>query len=139
MSWDSSAGRLVLGAAGLCVAMATLVLAGCAPQETVLGLDEEGETISVEVGETLLVELAGNPTTGFEWTEDDPVSAILEPQSSEYVQDEAPGDMVGAGGTYRFRYEAIAEGEDVLSLTYARPGEPLDVDDTWSVAIHVDP
>ena len=132
MRRDSRTGRLIRGAVSLGVVLAVLALAGCAPQETILSLDEDGAAVSVAVGETVLVELAGNPTTGFEWTEDDPVPAILEQQSSEYVQDEAPGDMVGVGGTYRYRYEAVAEGEGVLSLTYARSGEPPEVDDTWS-------
>ena len=140
MGCDSRAGRLIRTAAAMSAMLAVLALAGCAPQEMILGSDDDGEAVRVAVGEMVVVELAGNPTTGFEWTEDDPVPTILERQSAEYVQDEAPSDMVGVGGTYRFRYEAVAEGEDVLSFTYARPGEPPpEVDDTWGVTIHVDP
>ncbi len=81
--------------------------------------------VSVAVGEMVLVELAGNPTTGFEWTEDDPVPTILKQRSAEYVQDEAPSDMVGAGGTYRFRYEAVARAKTCCpSHTLGRASRP---------------
>jgi inhibitor of cysteine peptidase len=114
-----------------------VTLVGCQAQESVLTEEDDSATVNLRVGETLVVQLAGNPTTGFQWTENDPLPGVIEQRSSEYEQDPGSDDMVGAGGTYEFRYEAVEEGEGTLSLTYARPGESPEVDSTWSVTLRV--
>jgi len=115
--------------------LTAVLLSGCTQSATVLTSDDDGSTVKLTVGETLDVELPGNPTTGFEWTEDDPLPTVLESLSSEYAQDDADSEMVGVGGTYTFHYEVAEEGEGVLALTEARQGNPPEVGSTWSVTI----
>jgi len=104
-------------------------------------LDEEddGSTLTVEVGDIIDVVLEGNPTTGYGWTVDLSAedAAILEQVGEPtYVPD---SELIGAGGTYTFRFRALAVGEATLVLNYARPWESVPPLKTFSVTIAVAP
>jgi len=104
-------------------------------------LDEEddGSTLTVEVGDIIDVVLEGNPTTGYGWTVDLSAedAAILEQVGEPtYVPD---SELIGAGGTYTFRFRALAVGEATLVLNYARPWESVPPLKTFSVTVAVAP
>lgn len=104
-------------------------------------LDEEddGSTLTVEVGDIIDVVLEGNPTTGYGWTVDLSAedAAILEQVGEPtYVPD---SELIGAGGTFTFRFRALAVGEATLVLNYARPWESVPPLKTFSVTIAVAP
>ncbi|MBN1631396.1 MAG: protease inhibitor I42 family protein [Thermoleophilia bacterium] len=104
-------------------------------------LDEEddGSTVTVEAGDIVDVVLEGNPTTGYGWTVDLSTedAAILEQVGEPtYVPD---SELVGAGGTYTFRFRALAVGEATLVLNYARPWESVPPLKTFSVTVAVAP
>lgn len=92
--------------------------------DIVLGEDANGTTAAAEVKQTLLVKLAGNPTTGYRWSltklDGDAIEMVGKP---EYVPDKAPKGIVGSGGTFRFLFRALKSGKATLSLAYARPWE----------------
>ncbi len=79
--------------------------------------------INVKVDEEFVIELKGNPTTGYTWVwkaseMDDGAVVLLE---SWY---EAPAtDLVGAGGTFKYRFEAVGEGRVTMMFAYAREWE----------------
>jgi len=104
-------------------------------------LDEEddGSTLTVEVGDIIDVVLEGNPTTGYGWTVDLSAedAAILEQVGEPtYVPD---SELIGAGGTFTFRFRALAVGEATLVLNYARPWESVPPLKTFSVTVAVAP
>lgn len=71
--------------------------------------------------ERFTVRLASNPTTGFEWQITVPSAPIVELVSTAY---EGPaGDLVGAGGTDAFEFEATRSGVGVIEFAYLRPFE----------------
>ena len=70
----------------------------------------------------LVIALAGNPTTGYEWScevDGDCVSG----GDYEYLQDAAAEDMVGVGGVFTFRFTPTKAGTATLRFDYARSWE----------------
>ncbi len=67
----------------------------------------------------LVVALAGNPTTGYEWTcaADGDCLSVGE---REYVQNPADEEMVGVGGVFVFRFTPKSAGSETLRFSYAR-------------------
>jgi|GEM_PF-1468087 len=81
--------------------------------------DAGGESALV-VGDTLVVRLAGNPTTGYDWRVVSTNDALL-PAAGEPVY--APSaDLPGAGGVYTFRFLAQAAGEAAVQIAEFAPG-----------------
>ena len=82
--------------------------------------EREQPQISVSRGEAFVIELAANPTTGYEWQPDfDPVALKL--AGREFVLSVA---SMGGGGIERFRFESLAAGATRLAFAYRRSWEP---------------
>jgi len=95
-------------------------VAGSSPVMTVTD-QENGKTIDLAKGGTLVVELSSNASTGYSWAvKGDP--APLKLVSSDYKQPERSGG-VGAPGVQQFRLKATASGTSTLTLIYRRPWE----------------
>ena len=77
-------------------------------------------SIGVKAGEQFVVELAANPTTGYQWQPAfDP--AALKLLGHDFSLADA---AVGGGGAERFRFESLAVGVSQLSFAYQRSWEP---------------
>ena len=104
-------------------------------REVVVTEKNNGETIELDVHDTLQVNLAGNPTTGFVWEESSPASPILCPANHIYTPS---GTLMGSGGVFSFMYQATSHGSAQLSFVYRRPWEtdvsPLQ---TFSITVFV--
>ena len=107
----AEAGVLVLA-----VVVVVLVLVRGDEGARTLGEGDDGAVVEVTVGEQIVVELEGNPTTGYTWevTAVDPT--VLAPAGDPDYQSES--DAAGAGGTYTFRFDAIGPGETGVVLMY---------------------
>jgi predicted secreted protein len=82
---------------------------------------DDGKTIDLAKGRTLIVELSSNASTGYSWAvKGDP--APLKLVSSDYKQPEQSG-KVGAPGAQQFRLKGTAPGTSTLKLVYRRPWE----------------
>lgn len=105
-----------------------------------LALADCGRTNALAAGARIEIALDGNPTTGYEWTIAAFSAGVLrlvgEPR---YVESASPGGrpMVGAGGTYVFRFEASAPGTGRVDLVYRRPWETTACDRVYSTVIEV--
>ena len=112
-----------------------LFLSGCLGP-IVLTEADNGTVKSIKVGETLLVQLRGNPTTGFVWERTDSLlEAVLEPlDEGVFIPDDE--NLVGAGGLWEFRFKALTFGSTPIDFVYWRPWEE-EVVDTFSVMIIV--
>lgn len=95
---------------------------------------QNGETVALAKGEILTVELAGNPTTGYEWTVAQIDATFLRLADSSYAADSS---AVGSGGTYTFRFEALQAGTTPLGLVYRRSWETTDADQAFSLAVNI--
>jgi len=94
-----------------------------APVEIRVSSGDANKEIAAKVGEIIVIELDGNATTGYSWSElpgrTDPV---LESKGNDYVVNQRPG-MVGGGGKTYFRYLVKEAGTTEIKLGYARPWE----------------
>jgi inhibitor of cysteine peptidase len=98
---------------------------------------DAGRTIALTRGAILGVRLDGNPTTGFRWRqaamEGDALSTVGEPQYAA----RRPDDILGAGGSFVFRYRGDRPGKSTIRFVYARPWEVDKEAETFVVTIEV--
>ena len=99
-----------------------------------LTADDDGVSVQVTEDGRLLVALAGNPTTGFGWEVEEEPGFLTRLAGLVYLPDSG---LLGAGGTFFFRYEATATGTGTLSLSYRRPWEALPPEQTFTFRIAV--
>jgi inhibitor of cysteine peptidase len=98
-------------------------LAACqsSNRSTKLSEQDAGKTITLNTEDTLIIELDGNITTGFDWipAPQDPV--LLDLLGESNVTPES--DLLGAPGKIVLQFQAVAPGETVLHLDYKRSWE----------------
>ena len=121
---------------------AALVLAACDSMQTIQSMPpapnpfkppplavrvgESGASapIVLQRGQTLVVTLEANVTTGYRWEAVQGYSPTLVSLGTpDYTSRSAPPD-VGAPGDMTFRFRADAPGATTLALDYRRPFEP---------------
>jgi len=113
---------------------ALLALAGCAgtPPSSVALNDDAACPLSLQSGQTLILSLPSNPTSGYRWMLRDVSSEQLESLGPE-VFSSGKNDLIGADGISTWRFEAAERGSGRLYLTYQRPwendAEPADLFD----------
>jgi len=110
-----------------------------AGQDVLAGLAEAGGVIELKVGQILLVELPESPTSGRVWQMlRRPDATVLMPDGNRYEQtpeQKARRDMIGM---QQLRFEAVGQGETILSLALVRPGTGLaSSDERWMGQISV--
>lgn len=127
----------------------TLLLVACAatksntPEQTVILTKQDKDKVqNVAVGESFVITLDENPTTGYVWAvEGQPELLVL--QSSDYVSDAPPHKpdrpmIVGAGGKRTFTFMAKKSGTTTLKLKHWRSWEgDASIVDTFSVPVLV--
>jgi len=92
---------------------------------------------NIEIGltDSLTVNLASNPTTGFQWS--DPLISpgdIVSFDSRLYLGPQA--GVVGAGGKDVFFFKPLKAGTSVIKFSYSRPWEGGEKDE-WTVELSV--
>jgi len=108
----------------LWVGLLLVCLVGCQSVGGQLKLTEEdsGKTIEVKAGDTFVVSLKGNITTGYDWSIANLDERFLQQQGeADYESD---SDLIGAGGTATYTFKALSAGQTTLKLIYSRPFEP---------------
>ncbi len=102
-------------------------------------VDETGHDTTVDVieGRDVLLRLAGNPSTGYEWTITSTDKTFGYPASEEYL----PSDgAVGSGGVYEFLWKTDGAlsmvGAHTVALEYRRSWE-TDSADTFVFTVNV--
>jgi len=116
-------GRGVLGDVVL-AAMLTLGIAfGVSGQTPTGGVKADGQ-IEIMRGQTLVVTLESNPTTGYHWTVAEMNPTVLRQEGDSILElSDAGNGTLGAGGVESFHLEAIGPGKTNLKLIYHRPWE----------------
>ncbi|NOZ29638.1 MAG: protease inhibitor I42 family protein [Chloroflexi bacterium] len=117
-----------------------LAVTSCAPGVVQVDARADGTGVMLRPGQILEISLEANPTTGYQWqmAPEAPVDeAVLKPLGDTYQPGGAPG-VVGAGGRWIGRFQAVAPGETEIQLVYVRPwekeGEPAE---TFSLRVVV--
>ena len=81
---------------------------------------DNGRSIALKKSESLVIALASNPSTGFQWTVESYNENTLFAAEKSYT---GTGIGVGSGGTEMFCFTAINSGSTPLVMIYHRPFE----------------
>jgi predicted secreted protein len=81
-----------------------------------------GSGVGLNEGDTLVLVLEGDSSSGYTWEVGFHVPAVMNPEGVPTVQSGA--DLASASDTYTFRFLAIGEGQAELLMIY----KPLDKD-----------
>ena len=128
---------LTLAAVGLAMVLSLTVTSSShaqEPAEVRLSAVDEGHRVGLAESQELIIELDGNPTTGYGWELQRADERVLRQIGEIEFQPES--SLLGAPGKQVLRFEAVGAGETDLELVYHRPWEkgvaPLD---TFSVRV----
>jgi inhibitor of cysteine peptidase len=103
-----------------------LLLAGCAGKPASMAIQEDQQSdcpLELNNGQTLMINLPSNPTTGFRWMVVKDASRVLQSMGPEVYTNPEDAGMVGSGGKSTWRFKAYQAGQDELLIQYQRPWE----------------
>ncbi len=99
-----------------------------------------GKTLTLKEGESFVLSLDGNPTTGYTWnlsdSRDDQMLALID---QGYQSSSTASNMVGQGGRNYWKFKALKAGSTEIKLYYARPWESVQPLKTFQVKIIINP
>ena len=98
---------------------------------------DDGDSINVEVGETISIILESNSSTGYKWVlvSNSLDTSIVSNTSSKYFS--GVTSVVGSGGTEQWIFEAEAPGTTTIKLNYKRVWE-TGIEDTFEIEVVVE-
>jgi predicted secreted protein len=97
---------------------------------------DAGASVALRAGDRLMILLAGNPTTGYSWS-NALASESVALRESEAVEFRADSELLGAGGFFFFRYVAFGAGRQEFRFVYARPWESAEPLMTFAFSANV--
>ena len=125
----------------LAVLAACLAVSCRSPQQILLTNSDSGRTLDLCVGDTIVVALTTNGTTGFDWYPRHGAGdvQILAEKGDRYVVDPDPVDarrpVAGQNGSHYFAYRVIGPGICGIALDYKRSWEKKDPAKVFEVMI----
>ena len=125
---------------GFILVIGVLVGAGaaCTGGSNNLSVDSSysGKQVELSVGQSLVVTLDSNATTGYSWSlvqnSDD---SVLSKTGDEYVAPQTT--LVGAGGKEEWTFKALKKGTSTISMGYSRPWESTPPVETFGLTVVV--
>ena len=107
------------------------------PEQVNLTASNNGEKITLFAGQELVIQLDGNPSTGYTWDAKD-LDTTMFNQVGDATFSSSNPNLVGSGGTLTLFFRVLKTGTATLTLVYHRPWEtdvkPLD---TFSITAMV--
>ena len=109
-------------------------------QEVWVTEDDAGTEIALKVGDSLIVALDSNPSTGFEWA----LVNISDPSVIQKVHNEYKGPeptsspLVGQGGEELWTFSPLNSGTATINMMYARPWESIPPAQRFNVSVIVE-
>lgn len=92
-----------------------VMLYGCTKPFT---MENNGQTVELQIDSPFEVELTGNPSTGYSWKLAEADKSVIKMTGEpEFTQSD---DRIGSPGTYTFSFQTIAAGETEIVLVYSR-------------------
>ena len=127
---------LVIATAAVLIATACAT-PGSGGGTTELTAADSGSAISVSNGDTIVISLAANPTTGFSWQQAPGLdTSVVTFVSESYQQQPVSSAVVGAGGTDTLTFKAVGESTTTITLEYLRSGD-TSAADSFTVSVTV--
>jgi len=127
-------------AAALLVVLGLLVGCGSSSSEEIkevlVDMEDNGRQINLYSGQTLVVSLEAQPSTGYTWEVVELDELILRQEGDPEFQPASGG--IGASGVQIFRFEAVSAGKTDLRMIYHQPWvEGVEPRETFSIHITV--
>ncbi len=103
---------------------------GCAPRQFQVSPPEQvnlvaadnGQNVRLFAGQELIIQLDGNPTTGYTWeTKDLDTKMFMQVGDVQFTSSDPK--LVGSGGTQTLTLKVLNTGTSTLTLIYHRPWE----------------
>ena len=95
-----------------------------------------GKQVELAVGQSLVVTLASNITTGYSWSlSENSDEAVLSETGNEYIAPQTT--LVGAGGKEEWTFKALKKGTSTISMGYSRPWESTPPIETFDLTVVV--
>ncbi len=112
------------------LAVVIILSTGCAsqqfqvspPEQVNLVAADNGENVRLFAGQELIIQLDGNPTTGYTWETKD-LDTNMFTQVGDVQFTSSNPKLVGSGGTQTLTLKVLNAGTSTLSLIYHRPWE----------------
>jgi inhibitor of cysteine peptidase len=118
-------------------AFTTVVGKGKAPATISAVERRAAKPVTMKVGETLTVQLPGNPTTGYQWVTDEYVgAAVLEQVGTPTFT--ANSELMGAPGVFSVTFKATAPGSQPLTFLYEGPADGTSPDGIYMTWVTVE-
>lgn len=112
-----------------------LLISGCSGKKAMeVNEAQNGGSIDMHTGDTLVIKLEGNPTTGYQWAMLPNTSGIIELQGEPAYR--STGNLVGSGGIYMFKIQAVEAGSTKVELKYYRSFE-MDIPPIQTFALDI--
>jgi predicted secreted protein len=118
----------------VCLITVAALVCACSGDSLVLDETSNGDRVSMAVGDELVVELPGHPSTGYDWYVDTLDETVLELGDQSF---DTESTLIGAGGTTTLRLTAVGTGETDLRLIYERSFETADPIDEFAITVVV--
>jgi predicted secreted protein len=106
----------------LLVVVLIAAFAGCAASAPKT-FGEKDTTIAVDEGQTFVIRLVENPTTGYQWSHVIADEGIIQFTKEEYKADSQDTNLVGGGGIKDITFKAAKKGTTTITLTNERSWE----------------
>jgi len=104
------------------ILMLVAMAAGCKSGQTKLTAADNGKTIEVKAGDQIIIELEGNPSTGYNWEANNLDAGLIQQVGEPEFKSSSPG-LIGSGGSITLTFEILKAGTTTLNLVYHRPWE----------------
>ncbi len=98
--------------------------------------NDSQSTVYAIVGDTIVVDLKENPTTGYSWNMT--YSSGLELKDDMFLQESMHVNLAGVGGSHKWIFEVTDTEEQNISAVYIRPWEErTGIENSYNLAIIV--
>ena len=109
---------------------------GKAPSKVTATERRVAKPVATKVGDTVVFELPGNPTAGYQWVTDAPTGpVVLEQVGTPGFT--ASSDLIGAPGVFRVTFKATAAGSQPLVFLYEGPSDGSPPDGIYMTWVNV--
>jgi inhibitor of cysteine peptidase len=112
--------------------------AACSGGSSNLNVDASysGKQVELSVGQSLVVTLESNVTTGYSWSlAQNSDETVLSKTGNKYVAPQTT--LVGAGGKEEWTFKALKKGDSTISMGYSRLWESTPPIETFDLSVVV--
>ncbi|KQN44047.1 peptidase inhibitor I42 [Pseudomonas sp. Leaf48] len=106
------------------IGLALLTACASQPKQNVTVEKQSGCPVKLTSGQTLILTLPSNPSTGYRWAIQDSAGGVLHTLGPEVYRNPEDAGIVGAAGVSTWRFQAFATGTGRLRLTSQQPWAP---------------